>query len=118
MRQWLVRHAQPLIAPGVCYGATDVAADEHATLLTARTLAQVLPPGLSGVISVFWEKATKFAHQIHCGSNTAVPRVLEVFERRSRFNRFNQPSRSPTLAAPSIARAVAVGYRFVDQYWR
>lgn len=77
-----------------------------------------LRSGLPGVISVFWEKATKFAHQIHCGSNTAVPRVLEVFERRSRFNRFNQPSRSPTLAAPSIARAVAVGYRFVDQYWR
>jgi alpha-ribazole phosphatase len=51
MRQWLVRHAQPLIAPGVCYGATDVAADEHATLLTARTLAQALPPGLSVISS-------------------------------------------------------------------
>jgi len=26
MKLWLVRHAQPLIPLGVCYGATDVAA--------------------------------------------------------------------------------------------
>ena len=43
---WLVRHAQPLIAPGVCYGATDVAADAQATLAAAQALAQRLPLGL------------------------------------------------------------------------
>ena len=47
MKLWLVRHAQPLIAPGVCYGATDMAADEPATRQAAQALAQTLPPGLS-----------------------------------------------------------------------
>lgn len=42
---WLVRHAQPLIAPGVCYGALDVPADVDATRQAARGLAQRLPPG-------------------------------------------------------------------------
>jgi len=43
---WLVRHAQPLVAPGVCYGALDVPADGDATQQTARGLAQRLPPGV------------------------------------------------------------------------
>ena len=40
---WLVRHAQPLIAPGVCYGQLDVAADTRATQDCAQALAKVLP---------------------------------------------------------------------------
>lgn len=40
---WLVRHAQSLIAPGICYGALDVPADAQATLHAARDLAQRLP---------------------------------------------------------------------------
>ena len=40
---WLVRHAQPLIDAGVCYGATDVPADGPATELVARALADILP---------------------------------------------------------------------------
>lgn len=40
---WLVRHAQPLIAPGVCYGALDVPADPEATRQAAQLLAQRLP---------------------------------------------------------------------------
>lgn len=43
---WLVRHALPLIAPGVCYGALDVPADADATVQAARGLAQRLPPGV------------------------------------------------------------------------
>ena len=46
MKLWLARHAQPLIAPGTCYGATDVAADAQATQQAAQALAQVLPPGV------------------------------------------------------------------------
>ena len=42
---WLVRHAQPLIDAGVCYGATDMAADRAATRWSAETLAQLLPAG-------------------------------------------------------------------------
>ena len=43
MKLWTVRHATPLIASGVCYGALDVAADAQHTLLAARALAQAIP---------------------------------------------------------------------------
>jgi alpha-ribazole phosphatase len=46
MKLWLVRHAQVLLPPGVCYGATDVAADAAATLRAAQALAAELPLGL------------------------------------------------------------------------
>jgi len=48
---FLVRHAQPLIAPGVCYGALDVSADPQATRQAAQVLAQQLPSGLRIVTS-------------------------------------------------------------------
>ena len=43
---WLVRHAQPLMAPGHCYGALDVPADPAATTHSARQLASAFPQGL------------------------------------------------------------------------
>lgn len=46
MKLWLVRHARPLVDPGLCYGVSDVAADPAATLETATRLAALLPPGL------------------------------------------------------------------------
>jgi len=46
MKLWLVRHAQVLLLPGICYGATDVAADAAATLSAAQALAAELPQGL------------------------------------------------------------------------
>ena len=46
MKLWLVRHAQPLIAPGICYGQLDVAADASETAACAHRLAKVLPTGL------------------------------------------------------------------------
>lgn len=48
---WLVRHAQPLIAPGVCYGALDVPADAQATQQAASGLARLLPPGVRVQVS-------------------------------------------------------------------
>lgn len=45
---WLVRHARPLIAPGLCYGATDIHADSADTTRAATALAQALPPDLRG----------------------------------------------------------------------
>lgn len=42
---WLVRHAQPVVVPGTCYGQTDVPADGHATSLAADALVSQLPPG-------------------------------------------------------------------------
>lgn len=47
MKLWLVRHAQPLIAPGVCYGASDIPADLDLTAACAARLAAELPPGLT-----------------------------------------------------------------------
>jgi alpha-ribazole phosphatase len=43
---WLVRHAKPLIASGVCYGALDVVADPQASEHSARLLAEALPRDL------------------------------------------------------------------------
>lgn len=46
MALWLVRHAQPLVAPGTCYGALDMPADVTATAATAQRLANSLPQGI------------------------------------------------------------------------
>ena len=51
MKLWLVRHAQPLIAPGICYGATDIPADTAATRQAAQALAMTLPPGIRVITS-------------------------------------------------------------------
>ena len=45
-RLWLVRHAQPLVAPGICYGALDIPADPTATADSAERLAAALPQRL------------------------------------------------------------------------
>ena len=45
-RLWLVRHAQPLVAPGICYGALDLRADPAATARSAQRLAAALPQRL------------------------------------------------------------------------
>jgi alpha-ribazole phosphatase len=49
MRLWLVRHAVPLVSPGVCYGVTDVKADAGHTSQAARALADVLPRAIGPV---------------------------------------------------------------------
>ena len=46
MKLWLVRHAQPLIEAGICYGRLDMAADVAATAECARQLAELLPAGI------------------------------------------------------------------------
>lgn len=40
----LIRHPKPLVAPGICYGALDVAAEDAAAV--AAALLAELPPGL------------------------------------------------------------------------
>ena len=45
MNLWLCRHAQPLIAAGICYGQLDIAADTQATQACAQKLAELLPAG-------------------------------------------------------------------------
>ncbi len=43
LRLWLVRHAPPLVEPGLCYGRLNLPADAQATLGSARALADALP---------------------------------------------------------------------------
>ncbi len=47
MHLWLIRHAQPLVERGICYGHTNLAADPAATATAAQTLARALPQGIS-----------------------------------------------------------------------
>jgi len=58
---WLVRHAQPLIASGVCYGASDIAAEVQATQVAAESLAQDLPAGLV-VLHSSLQRCDQLAH--------------------------------------------------------
>ena len=46
MTLWLIRHAQPLVEPGVCYGRLDMPADAAATRACAAALAGTLPRGI------------------------------------------------------------------------
>lgn len=48
MRLWLVRHPVVQLAPGICYGASDVPADPAHTADCAARLAQALPGALPG----------------------------------------------------------------------
>lgn len=59
----LVRHAQPLVAPGLCYGAWDVPADPQATRQAAQTLASALPRQLQ-VISSPLQRCERLAHAV------------------------------------------------------
>ena len=48
---WVIRHAQPLVAKGLCYGVSDVAADPAATEAAAVELAKALPLGMAVGVS-------------------------------------------------------------------
>ncbi len=63
MKLWLVRHAQPLIAPGVCYGASDVLADQQATAQAAAALAHELPVGAQMMCSPL-KRCAQLAHAL------------------------------------------------------
>jgi len=43
MKLWLLRHAPVLAEPGLCYGATDLAAETEATRSAAQRIAPLLP---------------------------------------------------------------------------
>jgi alpha-ribazole phosphatase len=64
MKLWLVRHAQPLVDAGICYGRLDVAADAGATAQSARQLAAHLPAG-SRVVSSPLQRCEQLAHALY-----------------------------------------------------
>jgi alpha-ribazole phosphatase len=63
MTLWLVRHAQPLIHAGICYGALDIPADLQATQECATTLVKVLPVNAL-VISSLLQRCEQLSEQI------------------------------------------------------
>ncbi len=60
---WLVRHAQPLVPPGTCYGRLDVPADTTATLAAAQALAEALPADLRTISSPL-QRCTQLAESL------------------------------------------------------
>ena len=69
---WLQRHAQPLVAPGVCYGRTDMAADDKATTAAAQALqsawtAEALPVG------TVWHSPLQRCTQLAAALQTQAP---------------------------------------------
>ncbi len=79
MRLWVARHARPLLAPGICYGASDVAADAQATQEAAQQLAQSLPTG----ILVFCSPLTRCV-QLADALTSLRPELLVVQDARLR----------------------------------
>ncbi len=63
MMLWLVRHAKPLLEPGICYGALDVPACPQHTQEVAQQLARELPPVLQVVCSPR-QRCTLLAQQL------------------------------------------------------
>ena len=64
MNLWLVRHAQPLIDAGICYGRLDMAAEADATAKCAVRLAAQLPAGLR-VVSSPLQRCEQLAHALY-----------------------------------------------------
>jgi alpha-ribazole phosphatase len=64
MSLWLVRHAKPLVAPGVCYGALDLEADPRLTRAAAQALAAELPPGMAVQVSPL-RRCQQLAEALH-----------------------------------------------------
>lgn len=63
MKLWLLRHAAVALPPGICYGATDVAADELATRAAAKSAAALLPMALPVRVSAL-RRARALAAQL------------------------------------------------------
>ncbi len=64
MQLYLVRHPQPLVTPGVCYGASDVTCSPEVLESAADHLMSVLPKGL-GMLSSPLSRCEQLA-QILC----------------------------------------------------
>ena len=64
-RLWLVRHAQPLVAPGLCYGRLDMAADAAATAACAQSLAAALPARVWLAQHSPLQRCEQLAHALH-----------------------------------------------------
>ncbi|HCY61846.1 MAG TPA: phosphoglycerate kinase [Oxalobacteraceae bacterium] len=63
MKLWLLRHAPVLLPPGLCYGASDVPADEALTRQAAQAATARLPADLPVWVSGL-RRAQQLAHAL------------------------------------------------------
>ena len=81
MTLWLVRHAQPLIHEGLCYGQLDIPADPLATQEAAQAIAPLLPVGAKLYCSSL-QRAQQLAQAIQQRRDTVSltidPRLNEI----------------------------------------
>ncbi|MDO8653433.1 MAG: histidine phosphatase family protein [Undibacterium sp.] len=64
MQLYLIRHPQPDIAAGICYGQADIAVNEAHCHLVWRQLQSVLPAGIA-VISSPLQRCARLACMLH-----------------------------------------------------
>lgn len=82
MKLWLLRHARVVLPPGLCYGASDVPADEALTAEAAQAIAPLLPAGLRVRVSDLGRaqqlhRALR-AHRPDLGEAQTDPRIREM----------------------------------------
>lgn len=86
-RLWLVRHARPLVEPGLCYGSSDLPADAADTERAANELAAVLPAGATLLMSGL-QRAQQLARALHALRPELAPPVSDPRLNEMDFGRF------------------------------
>lgn len=82
MKLWLIRHARVLAPEGICYGASDLAADPDGTMAAAQNAATQLPRGLP-IYSSPLQRCSALAAKLHklrpdLGTPRSDPRLMEM----------------------------------------
>ncbi|NRR34191.1 histidine phosphatase family protein [Oxalobacteraceae bacterium] len=76
MRLILVRHPQPIVAPGICYGSSDLPADAHALEQTLLALASL--PADAPVYSSPLQRCAALARRLPCAALRFDERLAEM----------------------------------------
>jgi alpha-ribazole phosphatase len=81
MRLYLIRHPQPLVESGICYGSSDVAVAAQECLRVSQALLSILPKGLRLISSPLRrcaELTAKIVDAINCESIDFDDRLVEM----------------------------------------
>lgn len=77
MRLILLRHPQPLVAPGLCYGSTDLALAPGELARVLAAVAPTLGPGLA-LFSSPLRRCAELAAALPCGAPAFDARLVEI----------------------------------------
>ena len=77
MRLFLVRHPQPLVGSGICYGSTDLAIAPNELASALSTLHSTLPKGVPCFSSPL-RRCAELATSLECSSLTFDARLVEI----------------------------------------